>query len=200
MWELAACKDTRKSVAFADFAEGPTPREARSGVVTPLPTELTIRDARAGAFLEPRGPLTKRTLRVPLSALASAASPRGRPQAPRTANRPTPRCRRRGRAEITPRRAATTTSPQRRSRDDGLLRRKLKGHGRRLVSRQVRQPAARRQAREGAGHGEEALLEQQRRRDDGGVTRRSERGVPSFTSFKRVVSGRGGRGWSLFRF
>ena len=94
MWELAACKDTRKSVAFADFAEGPTPREARSGVVTPLPTELTIRDARAGAFLEPRGPLTKRTLRVPLSAVASAASPRGRPQAPRTANRPTPRCRR----------------------------------------------------------------------------------------------------------
>ena len=114
MWELAACKDTRKSVAFADFAEGPTPREARSGVVTPLPTELTIRDARAGAFLEPRGPLTKRTLRVPLSAVASAASPRGRPQAPRTANRPTPRCRRRKRAEI--RRAPP---PQQQARNAG---------------------------------------------------------------------------------
>ena len=110
MWELAACKDTRKSVAFADFAEGPTPREARSGVVTPLPTELTIRDARAGAFLEPRGPLTKRTLRVPLSAVAAPRGARATPGAARHIV-PTPR-RRRGREPvISPRRAPATPTP-----------------------------------------------------------------------------------------
>ena len=37
-----------------------------------------------------------------------------------------------------------------------------------------------------------------------GFFEQRDRGVPrccgAFTSFKRVVSGRGGRGWSLFRF
>ncbi len=44
-------------MAFADFVEGPTPREARSGVANPLLETATIRETAAGATLGPRGPI-----------------------------------------------------------------------------------------------------------------------------------------------
>ena len=189
-----------KLIGNVIFAGGRTAREARSGAEQLFLRPLTIRETAAGATLGPRGPFTRRTLRVPLSAVVRRRAPRGRPQAPRAALPPTPRCRRGREPIISPAgRARTDTRPPSYARMASFAGSSKDTVADLLVDKSASPPPGAKPAKapdtekkhysnNNDGETMEALLE--------GAFAASH--VGAFTPC--VVSRRGGRGWSLFRF